>query len=143
MNNYEPKRVENLPDIMPPHEIQEQFEQLLLQVKIADSESSLLLLKELFELSDKQWHTYTLLPPGLLNQIDSILINLWNENSLENTEILLGIVAYLGLTKTFEKVKSALDGRLLTTVRQEILEAIEEFGATVADPYSGLHKDDL
>jgi hypothetical protein len=140
MDIHELRKIENLPDIISPDEIWKLFEHLLLQSTLSDSESNLLLLKAFFELSDRQWHTYQPLPYGLLNKIDSELFSLWDRNSLESTEVLLGIVSHLGLVKTFENICSALDSRLLTSVRQEILEAIDEFGASVADPYSGLSK---
>jgi hypothetical protein len=143
MDNHKLGKIQNLPDTVSPEQLVEEFKQLLIQTKLAHSEDNLLLLDAYFELSNKQWHTYRRISPELLDQIDLVLINLWDKNSIESTEAILGIVAYLGLVRTFEKIKSALDSRLLTSVRKEILDAIEEFGANVADPYSEVNENML
>jgi hypothetical protein len=126
---------------MLPEELEEEFQKLFTQIQPTDKEKNLLLLKAYLELSDRQWHTYELLPIHLSDEIDSVLINLWDKASIERTELLLGIVAYLGLLKTFEAIKSALDGELSAIVRQEILDAMSKFGNTIADPYSGNASD--
>ncbi len=140
MNNQELERILNLSDCMPPKELGEEFQKLFTQSQHSDKEKNLLLLKAYLELADRQWHTYELLPLQLVDEIDSILINLWDKQELESTELLLGVTAHLGLTKTFRKIKAALDGELSVIVRQEILDAIEEFGITFTDPYSGINK---
>lgn len=56
-----------------------------------------------------------------------MLINLWDKQELESTELLLGVIAHLGLTKTFRKIKFALDSELSAIVRQEILQWFGQF----------------
>jgi hypothetical protein len=90
------------------------------------------------ELSKRQWHTYRLLNSSLLKEIDFILVKLWDKHSLESPEIILGIIFRLGLPKTFKQIKANLSQKLSEEVRTEILEAIEEFGDIVTNPYSGM-----
>ena len=140
MNEQELERIANLPDGMPSEELEEEFQKLLMNTQPIDQEQDIWLLEAYLELSDRQWHNYKSLSSSLLNSIDSTLISLWDKHSLGSTELLLGVTARLGLVKTFVSLKSALDGELSTIVRQEILEAVDEFGATVDNAYSGLHE---
>jgi hypothetical protein len=141
MNNQNLERIANLPDSMSCEVLENEFQKLLQVTKHVDIRSDELLLEAYFELSERQWHTYKSLNADILNQIDLQLISLWNTSSIESTELLIGIVARLGLIKTFERIKETLNEELPEEVRQEILESIKEFGNTVDDPYSGVRID--
>jgi hypothetical protein len=141
MNNQNLERIAHLPDTMSCEVLENEFQKLLPVIKHVDIKSDELLLEAYSELSERQWHTYKPLNADILNQIDLQLISLWNKFSIESTELLIGIVARLGLIKTFERIKETLNEELPEEVRQEILESIEEFGNTVSDPYSGVRLD--
>ena len=54
------KKYSLLPDYMPPEKVKEQFEELL---KLMDTEPKIKPIQiagALFELTDRQWHTYTI-----------------------------------------------------------------------------------
>jgi hypothetical protein len=141
MNNQNLERIANLPDSISCEVLENEFQKLLQVIKHVDIKSDELLLEAYFELSERQWHTYKPLNADILSQIDLLLISLWDTSSIESTELLVNIVAQLGLIRTFERIKETLNEELPEEVRQEILESIEEFGNTVSDPYSGVHVD--
>lgn len=135
MNKQEFKRIKTLPDIVPSEVLENEFKKLISKTKNIGEDNKLILLLAYFELSERQWHTYKLLNPNLLREIDSILISLWDKESLESTETIMGVIGMLGLQKTYERIKGYLSQRLFKDVKQEILDAIEEFGDTVINPY--------
>jgi|GEM_PF-3629635 len=67
-----------------------------------------------------------------------MLIELWNRESLEDTQAILGIIGMLGLSNTFDRIKATLSQKLREDVKREILEAIEEFKDTANNPYSSI-----
>lgn len=95
-------------------------------------------LKLLLELSDRQWHTYSLLDAGLKERIEQCLISLWDGHDLVMTEDVIGIMVRLGL----EGVNNFLGSRSPTDVSsdvfKEISRALSELGNSVSDPYSGM-----
>jgi hypothetical protein len=143
MNKQELERIRKLPDIMPCELVEKEFEKIIFETKnVSKRDEQLLLLSAYFELSERQWNNYTLLNSNLLNEIDSILITLWDKKSLENTETILGVIGMLGLQKTYEQIKASLSQKLTKDVKQEILEAIQEFGETVTNPYLDIQLED-
>ncbi|WP_123633063.1 hypothetical protein [Pseudomonas viridiflava] len=95
-------------------------------------------LKSLLELSDRQWHTYSLLDAGLRERTEQCLISLWDGHDLVMTEDVIGIMVRLGL----EGVNNFLGSRSPTDVSSdvfnEISRALSELGSSVSDPYSGM-----
>jgi len=97
-----------------------------------------LLLSVLAELADYQWNTYELLPNAIRTDLGKSIIKVWNRNSLDSTEKLVGIVAKLGLGKALSYLTLAAKEISNSDVRQEIASAVIEFSESVDDPYSGL-----
>lgn len=92
----------------------------------------------IFELSDRQWHTYSIMQVSLKEKIEDILVSILDVSSLEQIEYILGIVPRLGLTKVLE-VLTSIDLRLLKSeVADEIRDAIVEFEGDVSDPYADM-----
>jgi len=92
----------------------------------------------LLELSDRQWHTYTVLNDSLKKELESILISCWDGGDLEFVEGAIAVTARLGLVGFFNFLcGQAIEG-LPLEVADEIRGAIAEFGGSVADPYSGM-----
>lgn len=92
----------------------------------------------LLELSDRQWHTYTILCDSLQNDLESILISYWDGSDLEFVEGAIAITARLGLVGFFDFISSRDVESLSSEVAEEIRGAIAEFGGSVGDPYSGV-----
>jgi len=95
-------------------------------------------LKILLELSDRQWHTYTILCDSLRKEIEDILVSLWDGGDLAVAEDVIAITARLGLVGVFEFFSTQDADNLSLEVAAEIRAAIAEFGDTVGDPYSGM-----
>ncbi|PXX35301.1 hypothetical protein [Undibacterium pigrum] len=97
-----------------------------------------MLLFALFELAERQWHTYLPLSEKIRQQLDVLVLNIWSKTSLTSTEALIGVIARLGLSEAYTKLRLTDPGQLSPEVSTEIASAIVEFGDTVDDPYSGL-----
>ncbi|MGY2440321.1 hypothetical protein [Pseudomonas sp. SDO52101_S400] len=92
----------------------------------------------LFELSDRQWHTYTVLNDSLKKALEDILISCWDGGNLEFVEGGIAVTARLGLVGFFDFLCAQAVEGLSFEVAGEIRGAIAEFGGSVADPYSGM-----
>ncbi|WP_439865418.1 hypothetical protein [Pseudomonas antarctica] len=126
-----------LPDFMSREELETAFSELLDEFdskKIGSAE----LVKSLVQLSDRQWHTYSLLDNRLRERIEHCVLSLWNGHDLEQAEQVIGIMASLGL----EAISTFLASRSPTDVSPEVFNEISlarsEFGDSVSDPYSGV-----
>ena len=94
--------------------------------------------KSLLELSDRQWHTYTILDFELKCQVEEILKLIWDGQDLELVEIIIGVVARLGLEEGYNFVRTYPVEKLSLKVSSEIKVALAEIGNSVSDPYSGM-----
>ncbi|MCF5145082.1 hypothetical protein GIW41_28605 [Pseudomonas sp. PA-6-1D] len=94
--------------------------------------------KSLLELSDRQWHTYTILDFELKCQVEEILKLIWDGQDLELVEIIIGVVARLGLEEVYNFVRTYPVEKLSLKVSSEIKVALAEIGNSVSDPYSGM-----
>jgi len=92
----------------------------------------------LLELSDRQWHTYTILCDSLKKELEGILISYWDGSDLEFVEGAIAITARLGLVGFFNFISAQDVEGLSLEVAEEIRGAIAEFGDSVGDPYSGI-----
>ena len=95
------------------------------------------LMQILDELSDRQWHTYSLLDESVKKRIETLLIFRWCDR-LEVTELVLSIVIKLGLSEVWRMLVNMDEEKISYASRNAIKEAEFEVGPTVADPYSGL-----
>ena len=93
----------------------------------------------LSDLSDRQWHTYTLLSSELQTRIELLLISLWNGRDLKSVETILYITAHLGLDGLFSFICSQGNNSLSPEVIDEIKSAVAEFGTSVGDPFIDLN----
>lgn len=128
----------SLPEGMAPDEIQCELEALLL---VHMEMSSLQLMEALEELADRQWHTYTLLAAPLIARVEQLIISRWQDQP-EVTEIVLSIVARLGLVRVWGFLLGHDRQVMSPTSRKAIEEAEIEIAATIADPYSGMRTKD-
>lgn len=136
--NIDLRRISDLPDGMDTNSIEKEFWSIVRAYKdnpYVPSEECNLLLSTLFELSDRQWSTYTLLPNNLRDLLDSMILNFWQRESLDSTEKLLGVISRLGLVKAFSELTTLDPADLSPDVAREIQSGINEFGEGVHDPY--------
>ena len=137
------KRYKDLPDVLEPTVVRSFFEELLTMPKPLGEEQSLEMAMAFLELSDRQWHTYKVLDDSTRQALDCWIISNWDCSSEKMTGYLLGVIGSVGLPKSFEFMKEALQTKIppfSLAVRTEIERAIDDFGSTVENPYSGMEK---
>lgn len=100
--------------------------------------SGYVFLAALSELSERQWHTYSLLCDKLRGRIEGSLKNLWDGRNFEAAQVIVSVVAYLGLEGLFAFICSQASKSLSDEVSAEVKSAIAEFGSSVGDPFSGM-----
>lgn len=96
------------------------------------------ILEAFVSLADKQWETYEAISDRLKESLHSTLRLLWDKDSLDSTEKIIGIIGRLGLEKSFSYLLKSTDHLSNASVKHAILSAAEEFGDSVSDPYSGM-----
>ena len=132
-------RISALPDLLENIELEREFIHIIGRIQSApENKGADTLLSTLFELADRQWYTYLPLSENIRQQLDMLLLNIWSKESLASTEVLVGVIARLGLSGAFSELRLTSPDQLTDEVSTEIASAIVEFGDTVGDPYSGL-----
>lgn len=103
--------------------------------KLIELKYELKVLDLLANLADKQWHTYELLEQSNILEIEKWILDSWDKTSYDETDVIISIVAHLGLTKVFEKMQNS---ELFSDI--EIKNLIDDFrievGSDVSNPYS-------
>ena len=135
MKNFE--YYASLPDFMTKEGLEMAFAELLNEFE-PEKNGSAELIKSLVQLSERQWHTYSVLDNSLRERIEHCLLSLWNGHDLEQAEEVISIMASLGLEaiNTFLASRSPKD--VSPEVFNEISLALSEFGGSVSDPYIGM-----
>ncbi|WP_152622967.1 MULTISPECIES: hypothetical protein [Pseudomonas] len=126
-----------LPDSMTSGELCSEFLELLGGLE-SEGVSSDDFLKSLLELSDRQWHTYSLLEASLKERIERCLMSLWDGYDLVMTEDVIGIMVRLGLEGISNFLASRSPKEVSSEVFNEISRALSELGSSVSDPFSGM-----
>ncbi len=95
----------------------------------------------LWELSDKQWHTYESIDKTRKLHLENFLSLFENFSSTDEVEVIAGIISRFGLDGFYQKLKcKAQNNSLLypNHIMEVILRILVEFGDDVKDPYSTL-----
>jgi hypothetical protein len=129
-----------MPDVLDSEEVRRAFEELLAKPKPSSSDEAIDFAIALWEIADRQWHTYSQLDARTKKSLDDWIAANWNSKCEKMTGYLLGVIGNVGLSNSFQLMKDSLDGQLPSAVRKKISEAINEFGATVEDPHSSMKK---
>lgn len=131
-------KYKNLPDSLTADETRVLFKELLAVQPPQDSEEAVALAQAMDEVADRHWHTYTLLDSAMRKEVDDWVINNWDRSSLKKVRALISIIAKLGLVNSAEMLRREVHVPMSSPVRNEIESALQEFGTTVDDPYSGM-----
>ncbi|PIB51714.1 hypothetical protein AOA57_02365 [Pseudomonas sp. 2588-5] len=126
-----------LPDFMTREDLESAFAELLDEFESKENGSAKLI-KSLVQLSERQWHTYSVLDNSLRERIEHCLLSLWNGHDLEQAEEVISIMASLGLESINAFLASRSPEDVSPEVFNEISLALSEFGDSVSDPYSGM-----
>lgn len=127
----------DLPDQLTTAQLQSEFE-VLLSADPSHETSSIA--SALFELSQRQWGTYELVSEELRCEIAKLVLRIWNDQDSDCAECLLGVICRLGLGDVLRHLRARDASSFSADVRDVMNEAIEEFGSSVDDPYSGMKK---
>lgn len=127
---------ERLPDSMRPEELRDEF-MALLRAPPGEGEQHTMV-QALFELADRQWHSYEPLAPDLRDALSERILELWSDTDAERARWCLGVIAHVGLGDALRSLASRAPASLHPAVRRELEEALSEFGGSVDDPWVGL-----
>ena len=130
----------DLPDYLDAEGIREYFDKYFKESKNGGEID--VLTESLYELADRQWHTYELLDSARRDKIDEFLRATITANVTKaQLERILGIVAMLGLEKTFSKIVSMRGGFCDLGRKTIVEEFVDEIGDSIGDPFSGLKRE--
>jgi hypothetical protein len=135
-------KFENLPDSLNPEEIRRLFKELLSIQNAHDLEHSVRLAHAMDEIADRQWHTYALLDDRTRTEINNWVMSQWDPGSLQKTRSLISIIAKLGLVNAAKLLKRDVVLPIPVEVKNEIEDALREFGTNVDDPFFGMRKNE-
>ena len=135
MKNFE--YYASLPDFMTKEGLEMAFAELLNEFE-PEKNGSAELIKSLVQLSERQWHTYSLLDDSLRERIEHCLLSLWNGHDLEQAEEVISIMASLGLESINAFLASRSPEDVSPEVFNEISLALSEFGCSVSVSYIGM-----
>jgi hypothetical protein len=127
----------SLPDSMTIEEVNAEFAELLDGIE-SKKISNDVFVSSLLELSDRQWHTYSVLNACTKKKIEDCLMSVWNGKDLELVGNIIGIMVRLGLEGINAFLTSCSPKNVSPEVFSEISLALSELGGSVSDPYSGI-----
>ncbi len=94
--------------------------------------------ESIYQLSERQWHTYKTLDEVIKQKVDLIIKEILDPNSYELMDNVTSIIAYLGLSESFQTLKEIDKTNLSVDVRKLIDETINELDENIDNSYSGL-----
>ncbi|MBU8683514.1 hypothetical protein MOE23_01055 [Bacillus haynesii] len=128
-----------LPDSLPEDTLEKYFNQIVdIYESAKDSVSYIELSEAIYQLSERQWHTYKILDDKIKHKIDILIKNILDANSFDLIDNATSIIAYLGLPESFKALQEMIKENPSEEVRELIEETIEELEGNVENPYSGL-----
>lgn len=128
-------KYENLADGIDAEELEPYFEQFMAENETAKDYDKLF--SELNELAGRQWHTYELMKPQLLDQFDEwFRLKLCNDEfDFRYIKTAVSKMCMLGLQKSFNELKNLRNKVQNEKVRAIIDEALKYDEIEVKDPY--------
>jgi hypothetical protein len=114
----------NLPDYLPVDELKLHFQTLLKAYERQDVDLSGFI-KSLWQLSDRQWHTYPLLDPELKSSIDAVISKIlkqkaWARSDLRICRNTLTIIGNLGLRNSYDLLLTSIIQSLDDEKKQDV-----------------------
>jgi len=137
-----------LPDYLSPDELRRYFEDILRQIETQPEVDQSYIIDALWELADRQWHTYTLIAPDLAERIEAFIEGVWvqlcDRQDSHLVVKVISIVGNLGLKRSYEMIKK-FSGRYHSQTGQRIDEFIQQVevldNGKIEDPYYSLKKN--
>ena len=120
---------EALPDSIPPLEVINHFEELLIIDKRNQLEK-IITAQSLLELMYRQWYTYQKLPEAVSHKILDWLIRNWDENDFELIDtinaIFANLASFMDMKKGVSFLKKAKENASNASVKNSIEETLSE-----------------
>ncbi|MGC8787637.1 MAG: hypothetical protein ACP5Q1_09470 [Anaerolineae bacterium] len=136
-----------LPDYMTPADLRKYFEGILDEIENNPNLSEAHAIDALWELADRQWHTYTLIAPDLAERIERFIERAWiplcDRQDTLSVGMVLSIVGNLGLKRSYDMIK-----RFAGLYHDKTGQRIDEFihrievlnDGKIEDPYYNLKR---
>jgi hypothetical protein len=126
---------EELPERLTTAQLSEEFTGVLAADPVREASA---IATALFELSERQWNLYELADEGLRADVAKVVLRVWDDQDSDRAECLFGVISRLGLGDVLKRLREKDEQSYSVGVRTALKQAIEEFGDTVDDPYSGM-----
>lgn len=128
-----------LPDYMDARVLEKYFYDFLKHIKTSRELSLQEASEALYELADRQWHTYELISSNVRYEIENWIEEVWNLNSKGFIDNITSVIGYLGLGRSFKLIKQSLELDIKDKeIKQILLDTVKELDGNVEDPYSGM-----
>ena len=93
----------------------------------------------LWELSDRQWHTYTLVDRTIRLRIDKFIRERLDICSSEFLNDMISIILLLGLQESYDFIMKVLAERNIDQkIASEMESVMKEYGDDISDPFDSL-----
>ncbi|MFY0521522.1 hypothetical protein ACOMCU_27465 [Lysinibacillus sp. UGB7] len=129
---------DELSDYLPEEILMKYFNQIINYYESTGNVSIIDLSEAIYQLSERQWHTYKCLAENTKHKVDRIIKEIIDTDSYELMDNVASIIAYLGLPESFQTLKEIDRTNLSANVRKLIEETINELDGNIDNPYSGL-----
>lgn len=136
----------SLPDYLSIDELKKHF--LTLLDAFENQETYLYdFIESLGQLSDRQWHTYTILDSELKSRIDAVILGIlkkeeWSKIDLFIFRITLTIIGNLGLSESYKLLQTSFIHSLDDQKKEDakrLINQVEKFsGGQIENPYLGM-----
>ena len=130
----------DLPDYMTIEELEKHFTKLITLAEKGSGVNDEKISEALYELSDRQWHTYEMLSDTLKEKIEDWISRVWNTKSPDLIENITSIICRLGLVKSFELVKKSINEDISNEIKEILETTIKEINGHIDDPYYSMRK---
>lgn len=132
---------------MPPADLRKYFEGILGEIENNPNVNEVRAIDALWELADRQWHTYTLIAPDLAERIERFVEQVWipicDRRDAPSVGKVLSIIGNLGLKRSYVMIKG-FAGLYHDEIGQRIDEFIHQVevlnDGNIEDPYYDLKK---
>lgn len=129
---------DELPDYLSEDILKVYFIQVIDYYGSTENVSKIDFSESIYQLSERQWHSYKCLDEVIKQKVDLIIKEILDPNSYELMDNVTSIIAYLGLSESFQALKEIDKTNLSVNVRKLIEETINELDGNIDNPYSGL-----
>jgi len=130
----------DLPDYMTTEELEKHFTELIDLAEKVSRVNDEKVSQALYELSDRQWHTYEMLSDTIKEKIEYWINKAWNTKSTELIENITSIIGRLGLVESFELVKKSINEDISDEIKEILEITIKEINGHIDDPYYSMKK---